>query len=210
MIKNEKVDTTELTNTSLEFVELSLDSILKDGVAKDLPIVNSVLAIFKTTKNITEYYAQKKLVEFLNAADTLSSEEIGTYTSKFKDDKEIGTRILLLINKADTYKKASLMGRCLKLLALDFDSESYLRLCSMIERTFYEDITFLAYFNTKDTSITSKNDNIPTIVLESLFANGFISEFGFDGGDASGNTGGTIYRLNRFGIALKSVLLTRD
>ena len=43
-----------------EYLELAIDEFLKDGILKDIPVVNTLTSVFKTGKNIRDAYFYKK------------------------------------------------------------------------------------------------------------------------------------------------------
>ncbi len=208
-ISTDKFNAAELFDLGSDFTEIALDAFLEDGVVKEIPIIKTVVTLFKTGKSIKDYYTIKKLVAFLNGCKKISKEKVSEFVQSLDDEKrtEIGMKLLLIVDKVDDIKKAELIGRAFVLLLnKEIDLQFYLRLCHMIEMCFYSDILSLKYFKNTDTILTSKNETVPAIVLETLFSSGLISDYGFDGGDASGNNSGTRYGLNDYGAVLNTVL----
>jgi len=65
---------------------------------------------------------------------------------------------------------------------------------------------YLKKFTSADMILTSHNEIIEETILEELFSSGWLSEFGFDGGDSSGNNAGTRYGLNDYGSIITRIL----
>ena len=199
-----------LMDLGIDYSEIALDTFLNDGVVKEIPIIKTVVSLFKTGRSINDYYSLKKLAAFLNGCHGLSEEQVQKFMEKLgseKKRKDIGTKILFIVDRVDAVEKAELIGRALKLLVTEqIGLPFYFRLCHMIDKSFYDDIEALTAFQKDDTIITSTNPLIPAHVLEELFSSGFISDFGFDGGDFKGQNEGTRFGLNEFGRAIKSIL----
>ena len=58
-----------------EYLELAIDEFLKDGILKDIPVVNTLTSVFKTGKNIRDAYFYKKLTYFLYHMNEIPSEQ---------------------------------------------------------------------------------------------------------------------------------------
>lgn len=201
----------EILGLGGEYTEILLDSHLSEGLFRDFPIVRTIFSSYKIIKGVKDYYAVKKLVAFFNGYKRLTKDELDKAMAKFGaygNGAKLGERVLLIIDHMDDINKAELVGRLMKLLADDdVDVNFYLRLCHLLDKCFYDDIRYLSKFDTDETIILSQNKQIPTEVLDNLFSNGFIGNYGFDGGtlgDDSNN--GTRYGLNKYGKKLRKVL----
>lgn len=206
----EKFKSSGLFDLGNDITEIAIDSILNEGLLKEIPIIKTISTFYKTGKSIKDQFILRKIISFLNGCNGLSVKEAENFVQSFENEemaKEFGMRLLLLIDKADDIKKAELIGRLyILLLKREFDSKFYLRLCYMINKCFYDDILCLNFFEDEESILTSTNEVVDTIVLENLFSSGLISEYGFDGGDVSGKNSGTRYGLNDYGIQLKKIL----
>ena len=56
----------DLSSVVMDGVEIGIDQCLSDGILKDIPIINSIASIVKTTQSISNYLYLKKIVSFLN------------------------------------------------------------------------------------------------------------------------------------------------
>lgn len=200
--KENNLDLNILKDTTLDYSEILLDSFLKDGVFKEVPVVKTIVALGKTGLGIRDYLLANKLCAFMKNIQDIPQEKIDKFISKIDNPKkiiEIGMKIIQLLDKLDETKKAELVGKLYKLLInKEITISEYFRVCHLIDKCFYNDILKLNYFKTNE-SITSHNLEVPAETLEELFASGFISNHGFDGGTFEGNNSGTIYKLNTYG-----------
>ncbi len=55
----------DLQNLSVNLAEVALDSFLNEGVARDIPIIGSLVGIVKTSGSISDAIFTKKLIHFL-------------------------------------------------------------------------------------------------------------------------------------------------
>jgi len=194
--------TGNFSDVSIESAEVILDSLLKNGILKDIPIVGMLVALFKTGKQVTELFYLKKLIGFIYGYEKIPEKMDKNITSDFEDEKkrkDLGEKLLLIIESVDSIEKAGLIGKIFKLLKNEeISSPIFLRLCHLINKSFYDDLLQLIKFPDINMVLTANNDIIEYTVLEELFSTGWLSELGFDGGDAFGNNSGTRYGLNTY------------
>lgn len=62
----------DLTKIGMDITEISIDSILENGVLKDFPIVGSLIGIWKTGIAINDYLFLNKMILFLKESSVLS------------------------------------------------------------------------------------------------------------------------------------------
>ena len=58
-----------------ELGEIGIDSLVNDGVFKDIPVLSSVLAIGKTFGNVRDYFFSKRIIKFLQELSSMSNQE---------------------------------------------------------------------------------------------------------------------------------------
>ena len=197
-------------DVGIEMSEAILDSFLTDGVFKEIPILNIIISGFKAGKQYKDVLYMKKLAAFIFGFVALPKRTDKKVSRAIEDAdrrKDLGESILLIIDRVDSVKKADLSGRVFALLKNgDIESSTFLRLCHMIDKTYYDDLLFLKKFKDVDMVLTSFNDILEDTILEELFSSGWLSEVGFDGGNASGTNAGTRYRLNQYGKTIIGLL----
>ncbi len=100
-----------------DYVELGLDSILEDGVFKDIPIVSTVISIFKIGNSIRERQSIKKLIVFLNEiyAGASNTEKLKKYKEKFNSKDKFQNQqieyLLVLIDRYISYDKPKMLAK---------------------------------------------------------------------------------------------------
>lgn len=96
--------------------EVGLDSILEDGVLKDIPILSTIASLCRAGVNIKERNLIKQTASFITSFNngTISDEELSIYRVKLESDprraeKELG-RVLLLLDKTIEEKQSEILG----------------------------------------------------------------------------------------------------
>uniref|UniRef100_UPI0040572413 hypothetical protein n=1 Tax=Candidatus Electronema sp. TaxID=2698783 RepID=UPI0040572413 len=101
--------------------EIGFDSLLDNGVLKDVPILSTMLAVGKTFGNVRDYFFAKKMIAFLRSISSLSEKErqklIHLLDADEKFSKYAGEQIIELLSRIDSERKAVLVATALKLYA---------------------------------------------------------------------------------------------
>lgn len=196
----ESIAESPLAELGTDLGEVVLDSILDDGVLKEIPIIGSVVALFKTGSNIRDRLYLKKLLLYLKALASLSPDDKNRFRSFFESPKErerFGESLLLLLEKSNDMQKPELLGHLWAACArgeLPFDQ--CMRISFMIDSVYFSDLTFLSQMRTG-----VQRENTP--IAESLHRAGFVSLAGIDGGnDDDLLSSGMRYGVNHFGEAV--------
>ena len=73
-----------------ELAEVGLDSILDDGVIKDIPIISATIGVFKIGSSIKERHYIKKLMRFIDSCNKgiIDKDMKERIKSKFLDEKK--------------------------------------------------------------------------------------------------------------------------
>jgi len=150
-------DTISLSNLSeigIEIAEVSIDSILKEGVLKDFPIIGSLVAIWKTGVTINDYRFLKKMLLFLNESSNLSDKIRKRIIENLEDETyqtEAGEKLIAVIDKLETGSKARMLGKTLTLFGNGIISkDEFWRVSFVIERLPMSDIISLKDWKNSD------------------------------------------------------------
>lgn len=107
----------EITGSVAEFAELGLDSILEDGLLKDIPLVSTVVSLFKIGKSIHERHCISKLAVFLNEINKgiADEEKRQEYRQKIREDEKTRNKeleyVLVLIDRYISYDKPQMLAK---------------------------------------------------------------------------------------------------
>ncbi len=197
--------TPSLTNVLAGVSETAIDSALKDGILRDIPIIGTLIGIIKAGHEIKSALFLRKIAIFLKTLSEISDEERNIFVNKFdtlEKQHKFGETILLLIERAENMEKPKLIAKIINAHILGYiDQKIAFRICAMIDRCYIQDLDLLKNF-----ADGTQKKNTP--IAESLASVGFLSNGGFDGGSISDEeSGGVIYRLNEYGRVFQKYAL---
>ncbi len=189
----------EISDVGIDLSEAAVDAVLNDGFLKDIPIIGSIVGIAKAGIAVRDQIYIRKLLKFLsefNKIDkSLRLKFINDELSSEPKCERFGETILSLIDKAEADEKLILYAQIFKFYFLNnCKYEEAIRLCLMVEKSFYSDLLYLIQF--EDHSLENQ------LVTSELYKNGFLSFGGIDGGTC----GGILFTVNKFGEYLKAIL----
>ena len=114
----ETLTNSDLSSVSKDIAEIAIDGVLKDGLLKDLPIVNTLLATYKAGKSVKDNLFTRKLLRFLLGVNEISQEDREKVIRKLDSDpKAVGEMLILSLERMDDLKKPELLAKAFRLLA---------------------------------------------------------------------------------------------
>lgn len=100
--------------------EVPLDSLLQEGVIKDIPIIGTAITLWKAGNDVSAYFFAKKVVSFLTEIEKISAEKRKKFLENECADaagmEHVGEVTLMLIDKMDHPVLAKLLGRAFSLM----------------------------------------------------------------------------------------------
>lgn len=100
-----------------DYIELGLDSVLEDGLLKDVPIASTVVALYKIGNSFKERHNLKKLYIFINEINKgiVNEDKLHEYKEKFQaNDKYRNQEIeylLVLLDRYVNYDKPQMLAK---------------------------------------------------------------------------------------------------
>ncbi|MBZ9632210.1 hypothetical protein LB465_15620 [Salegentibacter sp. LM13S] len=150
----ETISSSELKNIASDIGEITIDSILKDGILKDFPIIGSLTGIWKTGVAVNDYLFLRKLIAFLNESSKLSEKKRLKLIENLEQEdyqKEAGEKLIAIIDNLETKSKAILLGKALNLFGQDIiTKEAFWSIAFIIEKIPMEDIRALKSWKQTD------------------------------------------------------------
>jgi hypothetical protein len=193
MNKRDEITITEnFSDILFDTPEVFIDSLLHDGILKELPFVRTLIGMYKTSKQIIDVNYLMKLQAFIYGFKRLSIKSERKIISKLNDGKEkdIGANILLIIDRVESTQKAELIGKLFRILINnEIYHEVFLRLCHMIDKIYYDDLLILTNIFDDDGNIKyNPRGNYPEgqilsqlgIVKNDLITGGWIQDLSSD------------------------------
>ena len=110
----ESLCSSKLKDLSVDVSELTIDSLMDDGLLKQIPVVKTILAIVETTQNISNYLFLKKILSFLSNVKGMSAKKRKKMIEAIDSDDDykskVGETVLEIIDKCDSTEKAAYLG----------------------------------------------------------------------------------------------------
>lgn len=135
--------------------EFALDSLLPDGVIKDLPIVGPAFCTLKIGKEIHDRIFLEKLKSFIKNIDSNPK-----WKEKFSDEKEcrkIAKQLIYIINACDSDDKANLIGLAFNYFSKgEISQTEYFFVANIIQKSFFPFLKML--LDIEESDIRFKND----------------------------------------------------
>lgn len=145
--------TDKSVNCISSLAEVGLDSIMEDGLFKDVPILSTVVSLYKIGGSIKDRHNIKKLIAFLNEINNEipNEQEREKYKKKFQKSKHFRDMeleyLLIIIDRYIGYEKTQLLAH-LYLAYLDekINWNRFAEYSEIIDRLFPSDFSCLFSF----------------------------------------------------------------
>ncbi len=107
-LKNE-----DLGNVCKDFSELAIDAFLQDGIARDIPIINSILGLAKAGFTVRDRLFIEKVIKFINPLSQYTTEERREFLQSLDGHelKKATESIILYLDRLDSLEKPEMMGK---------------------------------------------------------------------------------------------------
>ena len=115
------VKSTDLASLSQEYAEIAIDSVLSEGVLKDIPVVGTIVAIGKAGASISDRVFTRKLLRFLTSLSQVGTCERQSMIERLdREDSfrnQIGDRIIELLERVDSVAKPEMLAKAFRAYA---------------------------------------------------------------------------------------------
>ncbi len=200
----EKTLNSDLMNISKDVLEVGIDSILEDGLLKDIPGLNILSSLAKVGLNIKDRLFIKKLLHFLYETQSIPLKERRKTIQAINDSDDfqtkVGEKLIFIIDKADEAIKAKILGQLFSLVLEEkLGYQMFLRCAESINKIFTTDLNWFL-----DKSHFEFNDRIER---ESLFNAGILKIVSADGATTMGSSSFELkYDISEVGLCLYKYL----
>lgn len=162
-----------------EYIEVGLDSIMEDGILKDIPFISTVISLYKIGKSVHECHHVKKMATFLNEIHNRVADETDRvkYREKFQGDEKFRNQeleyIMIIIDRYIGYEKPKMLAK-LYLAYLDGTIiwEEFTMYAEVIDRFLPQDCRTLVM----DSFTFHTRDNVGAESILRLVALGLMAE----------------------------------
>lgn len=135
----ESILSEQAVSLASEYSEIALDSILQDGILKDIPVINTIIGISKASIAMRDRLLIKKIVQFLAGLNDVTFEKRIQMIIRLEQDtkfsQSVGEHILEVLERVESHRKPIIIARVFAAYAKkEIDTVTLLRLNSAIER----------------------------------------------------------------------------
>lgn len=133
-----------------DYLEIGIDSLMNEGVLKEIPIVNTIVGVLKIGKNVHDRNLLKQTLTFINefnnnkiSRDKLEQYKITIENNPKRCEEELG-RILLLLNNFIDKEKSIMLAKIFKAyIEKIINWNEFCEYSEIINRLFIQDINLL-------------------------------------------------------------------
>jgi len=147
-LKDELFD--PLKGVGQDIIELQIDTLLDDGLLKDVPIVNTVLAVAKLGNGIRERFFLKKIISFLNQLrkDDRSSNGFVQFRTKMEENEKysgaVMEHVMVILDSMKNVDSTVSFSKAFKAHVDGYLTwNEFVRMTNFIDQYLYLDIEFL-------------------------------------------------------------------
>ena len=134
----------DLQEVTIDLAEVGLDSVLNQGILKDIPFIGAFVGVAKTAVSIRDAQFLKKMIYFLTELHNIPADKREKQIKKIQENSnyriKVGEKLLYIIEKCDDHNKAEIIGKLFKCyLEEKLDYDSFLRASVSIEKLYLDD-----------------------------------------------------------------------
>ncbi|MDZ8029939.1 hypothetical protein [Nostoc sp. DedSLP04] len=142
----------EITSQSLELfteiAEVVIDSLMEDGLLKDIPFLSLAMKAANIGKTVSDRIFLTKIKKFLLYLDKVTLREKQSFLKTLDDEPEkkskLGECLVLIIDRIDDLDKTQILAELfLNLIKEKINLETFRRLASAVNIAFVEDLNKL-------------------------------------------------------------------
>ncbi len=147
-------DLSHLAAVGEDLTEVALDAFLKEGVYRDLPVVSTVVNLWKTGASIRDARFLRKVRTFLVSLEKTTAEQRRKMIESLEESttqESVGEKLVSLLDRFESAAKAGLLGRAFaEYVARRITGDEFWRVSFVIDRLPMSDITALSEWRSVD------------------------------------------------------------
>lgn len=154
----------DLQNVTISLAEVFADRLMTDGIAKDIPIIGTVIGLGKTALGIKEALFLKKVIYFISELKNISSarrhEMIDKIDKSGKFRTKVGEKLLYIIDKCDDHDKSQIIARLFSAFLLEtINYDEFLRASHIVGQIVIDDLKWFVESGWEDEDGWKHNDH---------------------------------------------------
>lgn len=195
----------ELSNIGVDFLEIALDEILDEGIARAVPFIGTAVGLYRAAMSIKDRFFVKKVLLFLAELHKTKQEDRERFSAQLANDagsrRKAGEAVVLLLDRLDDLGKPEIIGRIyIARLQERISYEEMRRYCMIVERSFLPDLIAL--------SGQRSGSHVESIAAPYLEALGLVTVTGEDFGTIDGIGAKTWHEISSLGERFLTVAFT--
>jgi hypothetical protein len=141
----------DLSSVAMDFGEIGVDKLLSEGYLRDIPVVSTLVALWKTGAVIRDWLFVRKLLTFLRELKDVEPHKRREMIDNLQSDplfnQKVGEHLILLLDRLDDMAKPALVGRAFRAYCEGRIDGEQLRLMNRaIDRVFVPHLSHLSTF----------------------------------------------------------------
>ncbi|KGK32212.1 hypothetical protein ACIGCP_04230 [Cellulophaga baltica] len=141
------IESSDLQNLSMDLTEVVIDSVLEDGLLKDIPIVGTIVGLSKFGMKLQERILLSKVFNLLQQLGHTTIEERQAFLKKVESsetyNKKVGAALILILDKLSDLEKPTIIGKLFAAaIKNEIDYQTFLRISNIIENIFLPDLDY--------------------------------------------------------------------
>ena len=142
---SQTIKDSDLQNVTIGLAEVFADSLIEDGIAKDIPIIGTVIGLGKASMGIKEILFLKKIIYFIselkNVSATKRHEMIDKIDKSGKFRTKVGEKLLYIIDKCEDHVKSQIIAVLFSaFLSEKISYEEFLRASHIVDQVILDDL----------------------------------------------------------------------
>lgn len=135
----------DLQNVTIGLAEVFADNLIDDGIARDIPIIGTIIGLGKASIGIKEILFLKKIVYFIselkNISVTKRREMIDEIDKSGKFRTKVGEKLLYMIDKCEDHEKSQILALIFSaFLSENISYDEFLRASHIVDQVILEDL----------------------------------------------------------------------
>lgn len=191
-------------------LEITFDQVVKEGVLRDIPVVNTLVNIVKVGVSVSEELFFRKLARFLSELEKVPLVERNKLLEKYPEgsiaQSQLGEQLLLLLDKFNQVEKPTALARFFSAyIREEIDLQTFSRLAHSLEHFNLDLLPSLIWRYTGEGSPADRSEDIQHELSLSGLLTADLSSSGSIGGSAMyiNNKIGMQFLTIGFGITCK-------
>lgn len=179
----ETVKDSDLHNVSIILAETFTDSLLTEGILKEIPIFSTIVGLTKTTFGIRNRLFIKKLITFLAELKDIEPKKrakmISDIDTKIGQRVKVGEKLIYILDKCDDHFDSKYVAQFFRaFLEEKITYNEFLRGASIIQKIFREDLEYflesrIATFEKETLTEESPNEDEAPLINVGILGFGY-------------------------------------